>query len=75
MVKSRRRFRNFYKEYTPEGYDEAIVNSNSELMSQIEKCRKNKHKRFTHDVYGRDVKFRSLVCCTCNKKYYYVQDL
>lgn len=58
-----------YKDLDGGKLDVIIVENWDALLKQIRSCREAKHKRFTHDIIGQDMRFRSLVCKTCNKRF------
>ena len=49
--------------------DISIVKDWDALLKQMNSCRNEKHSRYTHDSFGLDMSFRSLVCKTCNKRF------
>jgi hypothetical protein len=46
-----------------------IVESWDSLLAQIRTCRDEDHERYTHDIIGQRMNFKSLVCKTCNTRF------
>jgi hypothetical protein len=67
MAKSRRRFRNHYAPYTPDGYEVVVIDDYFKLKELMLVHRG--HKCYSHDVFGPLIRFRSLVCIGCKTKF------
>ena len=59
--------------YSIKGLQDVYLQSVNEFRDQLDKCFQEKHKGFSHDVFGSDIRFRSRICYVCKSRYVLIE--